>query len=295
MVLGYRVVDVFTQTALEGNALAVFPDAGELDERTMQRIAREMNLSETTFVRPPQAPGGAQRVRIFTPARELPFAGHPTLGTAYVLRELGRVPRDRARFVLEEGVGPVGVRVDDAADGLLWLTTPPIARGRAYPPDACAAMLGLGPADLLADAPPRVYAAPNASLFVPLVDAAAVDRAALEAAAFARLVADAPDAPDCTFVFAATPAGAYSRMFAPALGIIEDPATGSATGPLALLMMDYGLASRAPGTRLVSEQGAKMGRRSLLHVLVSGEHGRDAIEVGGYVTPVISGSLTISA
>src|SRR5579863_1618899 len=113
MDVDYRIVDVFTQTPLEGNALAVFHDATGLDDATMQKIARETNLSETTFVFPADRPGSAARVRIFTPAKEMMFAGHPTVGTAWVLRDEGIVPQDLRAFVLDENVGPVDVRVDD--------------------------------------------------------------------------------------------------------------------------------------------------------------------------------------
>ena len=125
----YRIVDVFTDAPLEGNPLAVIPDARGLDAAAMLRIAREFNLSETTFALPPTQPDTAAVVRIFTPTYEMTFAGHPTIGTAAVLRDEGRVPADAVRFVLEEKVGPVPVRVDG---DMLWLTTPPIARRRWF-------------------------------------------------------------------------------------------------------------------------------------------------------------------
>ena len=114
----------------------------------------------------------------------------------------------------------------------------------------------------------------------------------VDAVALHALFADQP-APVCLFAFAPTPSGAYSRMFAPALGVPEDPATGSATGPLAAFMMEHGLRRRADGTRFVSEQGTKMGRRSLLHVLIHGERGRDGIEVGGHVAPLAVAAMTL--
>ncbi|GAC1543206.1 MAG: PhzF family phenazine biosynthesis protein [Vulcanimicrobiaceae bacterium] len=294
MKLDYEVVDVFTKIPLEGNPLAVFYDGRDVDDVTMQRIARELSLSETTFVFPPERPGAVAKVRIFTPRRELRFAGHPTIGTASVLRARGMVPRGVTRFVLDEGVGPVAVRVDESDGDVLWLTTPSIVRGETPAPGACAHMLGLSVDDLLDNAPPRICGTVDGNLFVPVRSVEAVDRAELDAAAFRLLTESLFQAPTCTFVFAATTAGAYSRMFAPTLGIIEDPATGSATGPLAALMMDYGLVSRASGSRFVSEQGTKMGRRSFLQVLITGEHGRDAIEVGGHVTPVVTASMTLS-
>jgi trans-2,3-dihydro-3-hydroxyanthranilate isomerase len=290
MDFSYHIVDVFTTTPLEGNALAVFPNAIGLDARTMQRIAREMSLSETTFVFPAETRDGAARVRIFTPNFEMMFAGHPTIGTAHVLRELQIVPPSAGTFVLEENVGPISVRVDAGENPLLWLNTPPIETLATFPREQCAAALSLDEQDLLAGIPCELLSAGNPNLFVPLRDAASVDRAVLDNAQFNRLVAGRSE-PTCFFIFAPTAQGAYSRMFAPQHGVAEDPATGSATGPLAAFMMKHNLARREDGTRLVSEQGTKMGRRSLLHVLVRGTAGCDGIEVGGAVTHVASGSL----
>jgi trans-2,3-dihydro-3-hydroxyanthranilate isomerase len=288
----YQVVDVFTTTALEGNALAVFPEASGIDEATMQRIAREMNLSETTFVLPEQSHGDATRVRIFTPARELPFAGHPTIGTAYVMRMLGMVPPGAKRFALHENVGRVPIRVDDGDDPILWLTTPPIAKLGELPAEACALALSLSSKRLVAGVPCEQLSAGAPLIFVAVNDRAAVDDAEVDGGAFARLMRESK-VPSPIFVFAATEGGVYARMFAPVLGIVEDPATGGATGPLAAFMMAHGLVARADGTRFVSEQGVKMGRRSLLHVFVHGEDGRDGIEVGGNVVPVAAGTMRL--
>lgn len=290
----YHVVDVFTSVALEGNALAVFPDARGLDAATMQRIARELNLSETTFVFPAETPGAAAVVRIFTPAREMEFAGHPTIGTAYVLRTLGIVAPGVREFILEEKIGPVPVRVDSGDDPILWLKTPPIAREGAYDRAKCARALSVPEDDLLPGVPCELYTAGNPNIFVPLRNPDVVDAAVVDSIALNELLADR-SAPTCIFLFAPTAQGAYSRMFAPELGIVEDPATGSATGPLAAFMMDHGLVSHAGGTRFISEQGTKMGRRSILHVLISGDHGSGAIEVGGNTTPVAVARMTVPA
>ncbi len=287
--LRYQVVDVFTEVPLEGNPLAVFYEGKILEDVTMQRIARELNLSETAFLLPTTHPDCAARARIFTPAREMRFAGHPTLGAAYVARERGIVPRERAAFALEEGVGPVAVRV---GGGLLWLSTPPIERVGECDRTACARALDLREWDLLADVPPQVYTAGNPMLFIPVTDREIVDRASVDSTAFRALEEEIGE-PIGLFVFTPTPTGAYSRMFAPELGIIEDPATGSATGPLAAYMMEHGLCAVADGTSFVSEQGAKMGRRSLLHVQVRGERGRDGIDVGGRVTPLVEAVMTL--
>lgn len=291
MQLEYEVVDVFTQHAFEGNPLAVFPDAQGLTDGQMQAIARELNLSETSFIVPASDPSCAARVRIFTPAYEMLFAGHPTIGTSYVMRERGIVARDARQFVLEEKIGPVPVRVDAGDDPKIWLTTPPIAKGATFEPRTVAAMVNLDERDVLPNVTPQLYSAGNPNVYIAVRDSATVDRAVPNAALIATLPVGA-DGPPCVFVFTPTPEGAYSRMFAQELGVAEDPATGSATGPLAAYMMDHGLAPHADGSAFVSEQGTKMKRRSLLHVLVLGERGADGIEVGGNVVPLARATMT---
>ena len=285
----YRVVDVFTERPLEGNALAVFPDAPGLDDATMQKIARELNLSETTFVSPATRADCAAKVRIFTPTKELIFAGHPTIGTSFVLLDEGAVHKDSRSFVLEEKVGPVSIRVEHGERPLIWLTTPPIKYGRTFDPGLCARSLGIEPNDLL-EITPQLLSAGNPTIFVAVKDKEVVDRAWLDLQGMATLT-DGQQETACVFVFAPTSGGAYSRMFAPEYGIIEDPATGSSTGPLAAFMLRHSLVSGAAGSRFVSEQGTKMGRRSILHVQLNGEQGADGIEVGGYVSPVAEATL----
>jgi trans-2,3-dihydro-3-hydroxyanthranilate isomerase len=288
----YRVVDVFTERALEGNALAVFPDASGLDGETMQRIARELNLAESTFVLPSTREDCVAQVRIFTPLKEMLFAGHPTIGTSFVLLDEGFVPGESRGFTLQEKIGPVAVRVEPDKRPMLWLTTPPIQEGRRLDRLLCAKVLGLNSDDML-DVPHQLLSAGNPTLFIALRDQAAVDRAGLDLAG-ARELRGGDAEPFCTFVFTPTERGAYSRMFAPEYGIPEDPATGSATGPLAAFMMRHRLVPSVSHTRFVSEQGAKMGRRSFLHVLIRGENGVDGIEVGGHVTPVANATMSLA-
>jgi trans-2,3-dihydro-3-hydroxyanthranilate isomerase len=284
----YRVVDVFTTRQFEGNPLAVFLDGSGLADTTMQQIARELNLSETVFIFPATSNKFAARLRIFTPGREVPFAGHPTIGTSFVLLDEKRVSPAGGGFVLEEKIGPVPVRVDRGDPPILWLTTPPIREVRFFDRAASATALGLSLADIL-DVRPQLLDAGNRFLFVALRDKAAVDRASASAQAIQTL--RGKDTEPCgVFVFTPTRDGAYSRMFAPEFGVAEDPATGSATGPLAMYMMRNGLAS---GTRFISEQGTKMGRRSILHINIQGEMGREGIEVGGNVISVAEGSMEV--
>lgn len=287
----YRVVDVFTERPLEGNPLAVFTDGRDIEDATMQKIAKELNLAETVFIVPSRRADCAVRVRIFTPMMEMRFAGHPTIGASFVLLDEGIVPRDNQRFILDENIGPVPIRVEPDGRPMIWLTTPPIQFGRTYDRIVCAKALGLDPADIL-DIPPQMATAGNPNVYIALRDKDVVDRSWFDRAG-TQLLFDANTEPTCVFVFTPTPEGAYSRMFAPEHGVVEDPATGSATGPLAAFMLRHELAPGSDGTRFVSEQGVKMGRRSILHVLIRGDRGADGIEVGGYVTPLVEATMTL--
>ncbi len=299
-------VDVFTDTLFRGNPLAVVRDARGLSDDEMAHIAQEMNLSETTFVLPPTRSDCVAQVRIFTPARELPFAGHPTIGTAWVLATRGVVPAGASSLVLEEGVGPVPVRFDGTRDAptFLWMTHPAATFGTPFANRAdFAAALGLAASDLLPDAPILTGSTGSAFLYVPLRDRATVDRAALDVPAMLRCFSDTTAVG--VFVFApdadAEETGAlngrvYARMFAPhTSGIPEDPATGSATGPLGVYLMRHGIVKPTSDTvHIVSEQGTKMGRQSFLHIAMrmTGDM-VTKLEVGGSVVPVLEGTITL--
>jgi trans-2,3-dihydro-3-hydroxyanthranilate isomerase len=168
--------------------------------------------------------------------------------------------------------------------------TPPILDQRILDRSVCARSIGLTLHDLC-EIPPQILNSGNPTLFIPLKDKECVDRAWVDPSGMSILKGQDRN-PFCVVVFAATPSGAYSRMFAPDYGIAEDPATGSSTGPLAAFMIRHGLISGAAGTRFVSEQGTKMGRRSLLHVLINGEDGKAGIEVGGHVTPLVRAEMS---
>jgi len=258
----------------------------------MQSIARELNLAETAFLLPPSLPECAAKLRIFTPTREMEFAGHPTIGASFVLLDEGTVPQPADRFVLEENVGPVPIRAELGPRPLIWLTTPPIADGPTFDRELCASVLGLTTKDLLPLQPQRLSAG-NPTIFIGVKDKETVDRAWVDLSGVKKLTASNPG-PVCTFVFTPTAGGSYSRMFAPEHGVSEDPATGSATGPLVLYMMRNKLAPSHSDARLLCEQGTKMGRRSILHVHVRGEKGADGIDVGGYVTPLVRAEMQLS-
>jgi trans-2,3-dihydro-3-hydroxyanthranilate isomerase len=289
----YVVVDVFSTEPLAGNPLAVFPDAAEIDGTTMQKIAKELNLAETAFMLPATRKDCAARVRIFTPAKEMAFAGHPTVGAAFVLLQEKIVPRDSSNFILEEQVGPVPLRVEAGRRPLIWLRMPPVREGKFCDSSLCARVLGLEPQDFLPMSP-QLLSAGNPTVVVAAKDKAAVDRAWLGSAGL-KTLKGAENDPFCVFLFALTPDGAYSRMFAPEYGIPEDPASGSCMGPLAVYMMRHDLIPNAGDTRFVNEQGTKMGRRSLLHVEVRGKSADDGIYVGGYVTPIVEAVMTLGS
>ena len=296
----FYTAGIFTDRIFGGNPLAVFPDARGLDDQQMQQIAREFNLSETTFVLPSDDPGHTCRVRIFTPAAEVPFAGHPTLGTAFVLAVTGRVALTGGMtdLVLEEGVGPVPVKVmtQAGAPTFVQLSAAQMPQvGPAPPPAASLAQaLSLQPEDILTgELAPEAVSCGLPFLFVPVRDRAAVGRAEPELAAWRRVLGDYWAAG--VFVFAMEPergdADLRARMFAPTLGVWEDPATGSAAAALA----GY-LGRRHPlrdGTlSWVVEQGVEMGRPSILHVQADKRAGAIvAVRVGGACVLVSQGTF----
>lgn len=300
MLYRYHLLDVFTDQIFGGNPLAVFPEAEGLDEERMQRVARELNLSETVFVLPPQTPGCTHRVRIFTPARELPFAGHPTVGTAILLVSLGAVPveGDSARLVLEEGVGPVpvSVRLRNGTPVFAQLSAAMLPEVRPAPPAAeIAAGLSLAEADLgSGEQGPEVVSCGVPFLIVPLRDREALARARVDMGLWERFLAE-PWTGSVYLVAPGEAADLRTRMFGPAMGIVEDPATGAAASALA----GY-LALRAPqaeGTlRWTVEQGIEMGRPSRLELEADKRGGAvTAVRVGGAAVRVGEGELRVPA
>ena len=258
----YALVDVFTDRKFGGNQLAVFGDGTGIGDESMQAAAKELNLPETTFVVPAER-GGDHKLRIFTPARELPFAGHPTVGTAFVLAG----SRD-ATLRLEEQVGTLEVTV---RDGFTEMEQPlptfePVA-DRA----AVAASISLDVADLEPSLPIEVGSSGNRFMFVAVKTLDAVKRASPRGLAEATYIFTTKTVEPASTV--------HGRMYAPWQGIAEDPATGSANGPLGAYLVRHGLSD---GKGIVSEQGYEMGRPSLLYVRVGG--GRDritSVHVGG--------------
>jgi trans-2,3-dihydro-3-hydroxyanthranilate isomerase len=298
----YYTADVFTEFPFGGNQLAVFPDARGIPVDRLQDVAREFNFSETTFVYPASDPAHTRRVRIFTPGAELPFAGHPTIGTAHVLAATGELPASAAdtHIVLEELVGPVpvSIRWRDGAPYFCQLTAAMLPEeGPPAPARAeLAEVLGLAADDLLdGEWAPRGFTCGVPYLFVPLRDRGAVARARVRIDAWERTLAGTWAAELLVFAREGERAGSdfHGRMFAPAFGIAEDPATGSAAAALA----GY-LARRTPqreGTlRWRLEQGFEMGRPSILDIEADVSEGvPTAVRVGGASVLVCEGTMAI--
>ncbi len=283
----YLLYDVFAERAFEGNPLAVFPEAGGLDDALMQRLANELNLSESVFLTKTGDDARPARVRIFTPAAEMAFAGHPTIGATIAIADDLRWTK-AADFILEEVVGDVAVRVERNDTTTAWLQTPPIALGATFSREDAAAVLQLRLDRVRTDAPVQLAGAGNPFLYVPLADVAAVDAAGMDAQALARFIDD-PKKLNGVFLFAQTPEGTYARMFAPMSGIAEDPATGSAHGPLYAYLIEHNLLPNEARS-YIALQGVKMGRRSLLKIVVHpGTPPR--IDVGGQALLVGSGEI----
>ncbi|HEX5474791.1 MAG TPA: PhzF family phenazine biosynthesis protein [Vicinamibacterales bacterium] len=299
--LRYLHLDVFTDRALEGNQLAVFPDARGLDAGLMQRIAREMAFSETTFILPPERAGGC-RMRIFTPGAELPIAGHPTVGSTFALAAGGAIAAGQPSFVFELAIGPTPVTLEWNGTRLdfVWMTQPlPVVGARVNDRHAFAAAIGIGIDDLMPDLPIEAVSCGNPFVFAPLRTRQVVDRVTLDRMAFQAICDQvAPDAHG-VFVFSREETDeahevAYSRMLAPGLGIGEDPATGSASGPLGCYLVAHGLVGAEQAAHMVSVQGVRMGRPSRVHIAIELDEGRIAgVRVGGRSVLLGDGTITI--
>jgi trans-2,3-dihydro-3-hydroxyanthranilate isomerase len=280
----YVIADVFTDAPLEGNQVAVFTDGTGLSDEVMQRTARELNLSETVFLLPAQDGAADARARIFTPAAELPFAGHPVLGTAFVLAE--EHPGDTPLVRLETGLGVIPIALTRDRDRVVYGEMD--QRVPAFEPfgraDELLAALGversLLPVELYRNGPQFAYVALDSE---EAVAALAPDMRAL--AAFGRVGANC-------FAAAARGTRVKTRMFAPGLGVPEDPATGSAAGPLALHLARHGWSEF--GAQIEIRQGAEIGRPSVIHARVEGSPDQvTRIAVGGSAVIVARGAYRL--
>lgn len=299
----FVIADVFTEERFGGNQLAVFTDGSGLDSSTMQNIAREMNYSETTFLLPAER-GGDYRVRIFTPAHELPFAGHPLVGSAYVIvaERLKQRSDPLTSVTLEAGVGPIKVEVqtEDGRLGRSTMTQPlPVVRGSYPDVGGLAKALSLD-ASLIEGTGLPVETIFNgiAVMIVPVTGRAAVENIKIDAAALERISKEVGASTVLVFtrdtVFPTSTV--HCRVFAPAAGVSEDAATGSANGPLGFYLLRHKLVGAQDATHIVSEQGFEMKRPSLLYIdldIDSTTSEVTAVRVGGGVVIAGRGEILI--
>ena len=276
----YVVVDVFTDVALAGNQLAVFTDARDLDALTMQALAKEMNFAETVFVLPPSNDEADVRIRIFTPARELPFAGHPTLGSAFVLGG----PLSKIVIRLETGAGVVPVELEREGPRIVFgVMEQPIPVWQTVA-DAAPVLAAVGVSG--SGLPIERYDLGPGHLYIELGSPGEVAALTPDTAALARATQDGVNC------FARDGARWKTRMFAPNHGVVEDAATGSAAGPLAVHLSRHGRI--AFGERIEISQGAEIGRPSTLYATAYGDG--DAVErvtVGGSAVVVARGQFSL--
>jgi trans-2,3-dihydro-3-hydroxyanthranilate isomerase len=290
----FVTLDVFTEQRLAGNPLAVVLESEGLDDAAMQAIAREFNLSETVFVLPPAEARHRARLRIFTPGRELPFAGHPTVGTAVLLALQDPARGDARAFGLEEGIGIVPCVVETLADGTggrarFRLPTLPEFLGPGPEPEILAPLLGLTPGDIGTGrhVPSRHGVGPSFTC-VPVASVAALD---------AARPAQAPDPADGLYLYTPDPEGTGQswrvRMFAPNFGVPEDPATGAAASAFAGVLMQFETLGK--GTHDVAlRQGQAMGRPSTIALQLTIAAGAlGGVEIGGAAVIVSDGALHV--
>jgi trans-2,3-dihydro-3-hydroxyanthranilate isomerase len=290
----FETVDVFTEERFGGNQLAVFTDARGLSDAEMQSLAAEMNYSETTFVLPPDDPAHTARVRIFTRTHEMPFAGHPNVGTAFVLARHGRASNGVLRFEEIAGLVEIKVASDAAGDvtGATIAAPQALSTGVELPAEAIAACAGLAPSDIVVANHRPVRASVGVHFVLAEVTAEALSRATPDLTQF-RAVRDANPGLEgrfSLFLYARDGARIRARMFAPISNTWEDPATGSASATVAALLLSLDGGDSASFTLT---QGVEMGRPSLLHL--TARRGEDGIRatVGGFCVPVFRGEALL--
>ena len=298
----YLHLDVFTDEPLHGNQLAVFPDSPGLEPRVMQAMAQEMAFAETTFILPKEDPATDVRMRIFTPSREMPLAGHPTVGSTFALAHAGLIAPGTARFIFGLPVGPTPVDLEwrDGSLAFAWMNQPlpefgePVAGAAAL-----AAGLSISEPDLVRTGLPiQRVSCGLPFLFIPLATRDVVDSIQPNGAELERFARRNGLDGVGFFVFTLDGgedgATVYSRMFALEFGVVEDPATGSASGSLGCYLVRHGLVTGDAAGAITSRQGVKMGRPSLLHIAIAGTSERiTGVKVGGHAVVVGEGALRV--
>jgi trans-2,3-dihydro-3-hydroxyanthranilate isomerase len=296
----YLHLDVFTNEKFGGNQLAVFPDAQGLTTETMQAITHEMNFSESTFILPAERPDTDIRMRIFTPGREMPMAGHPTVGSTFALALDGVIPAGRRRWVFGLNIGPTPVDIDWVAErpAFVWMTQQrPVFGSVVADVEAAARSVGVDVGAIRdTGLPVQDVSCGVPFVFVPLATRAAVDAASPNLPAFDVLCEAAGVDNHAMFIFSREAgddgATVYSRMFAPGLGVFEDPATGAASGPLGCYLLKHGVVPPEQAGNILSLQGVKMGRPSWIHIAIGMDGGEiNKVQIGGEAVLMGEGEL----
>jgi trans-2,3-dihydro-3-hydroxyanthranilate isomerase len=289
----YLHYDVFTDRRFGGNQLAVFPDAAGLPGQTMQQIAREIGFAETTFVTAAEAPDTDVRMRIFTPGTEMPMAGHPVVGSTFALARDGAIAGGRTDWIFGLNIGPTPVSMEWSGSRLefAWMTQRNPEFGPTFDDvGRVATALGVKEDDVRATGLPVEQVSCGVPfVVVPLATRAAVDRA----------VPDARLLDFEAYVFTTDRAGSsdsattYSRMFAPMLGVVEDPATGSASGPLGSYLVRHSLVTPAQAGSILNLQGVKLGRPSWIHISIEASGGPSTSLRAGAISRVRVGGTSV--
>lgn len=294
--LPYHLVDVFTDTRFGGNQLAVFTDINDLSTQTMQTVARELNLSESVFIFPPQDTANQCRLRIFTPAMELPMAGHPTVGAAYVLQHEGVLPQE-GQVNFEEEVGVIAVdlsRQDNRPFAYMSQPTPEFSAVRSQRADY-AELLSIDEGDLHPDYPVQGVSSGVPFLYIPIRNLEVIRRVKLRLDIWDTLLKgdSHPQVMVLTPETELPDATVHTRMFSPPMGITEDPATGAASGPLGTYLVEHGAVALEDAGRIISEQGIEMGRPSLIHIQVTKNNNKYSVKVGGTSVYIGAGHILV--
>ncbi|MDP2824293.1 MAG: PhzF family phenazine biosynthesis protein [Sulfuritalea sp.] len=289
----FHIVDVFAERPCTGNQLAVVTGSDDLSDETMQQLAAETNYSETTFVGSAPEPDGGYRVRIFTPAREIAFAGHPILGTAWVVRHhLAPEAVGPVRLNLMVGQVPVTFESSEADGEVAWFLSPPVTPGSSCARERIAAALGILPDDIETRAPVQQFAAGTSAIIVPLRGLEALRRSRLDLAAFAPLASEG--FPPLVYLFCSETHQSgndlCARFFFEAHGVREDPATGNGAAFLGAYLLEHGFFA-ATDLSLRIEQGYEMRRPSLVRLRARMADRTREIHVGGKVIPIVQGDL----
>ncbi|MBZ5202718.1 PhzF family phenazine biosynthesis protein [Planomicrobium chinense] len=302
--LNYELIDVFTNSPFGGNQLAVFHDEIELPTETMQKIAGELNLSETVFIRPPKNPGNQKSLRIFTPKMELPMAGHPTVGASFVLADKGLIPTESGQnhWILEEQVGeiPVTVYKEGTAISKVEMTQPlPVFGSFFQKPGLVADLLSLSPKDLDQRFPIQSVSSGVPFLFIPVRTLAAMQDINFRVDIWERQFSKNPYT---QHIFAFTmqteekQSTVHSRMFAPAMGIPEDPATGAAGGPLGAYLVEHGVIPPSKDGKYMirNEQGFEINRPSYIDVTITKNGSQISdVKIGGQSVRMGHGQIVL--